>query len=367
MWVLAPYGPVTWGGVLGRWCVLNEVAGLKYAAAELYGDFAACFIAGDDVAIAAALKMSGVLALGADDQVALKDLPAEQDFKNVIEARGHDPARLDPTRPLYAILNDVQKIRPRLKPRRVGTQVIFDGPPANLLDVRLLRRNTLRNIEAERLRREGGMTFRPRRSGYYGGADLYDFTTTENPLSGGGNWTNKVDPTHGNMEATGGQGKSASGVGSAWWNALQPPGDMEAWVSVPVAGTYSDLAICVQSPGTSGADWYSLSASQDQGTNAVLRWDNTGYTILNTFGGSPPNGYAYSFAKVGNDLESRIDTGGGYPMTPDDTTADSTYAGGYGGLRPADTSIRVDDFGVSTVGGGGGGTILPQMMQHHGG
>lgn len=187
---------------------------------------------------------------------------------------------------------------------------------------------------------------------------LATFTTTENPLSEGGNFTNPLYNGNGNLEATGGQCKAtnAGGDDSAYWDTTTFGPNCEIYVDVATAGADGNhnntLAIRIVDPGLTTLDGHGCTffSGTTGATNGLAQvWEHT-------------NG---SFTQIGADIEMDITNGvkTGYDgvggtlgiyrnagsWVQEATRAAVYTAAGNIGIGIKDTTIRLDNMGGGTV------------------
>lgn len=192
----------------------------------------------------------------------------------------------------------------------------------------------------------------------------------ENPLSEGGNWAGPLRTTAGQARRVTNQyGPPSSGTstGESYWTPSTPGPDSEVFVTVaglPTGnGFFSGLCARIQTPNTSGVDFYALEVVRTSAgvyTPSIYRVINgtfTKITDLATFNPTVGEMWGLEVVGAGATVTLRMwrNTGSGWVQVGSDvsdTDANRIVAAGklglyLGGTIP--TGWRFDDFGGGTV------------------
>jgi hypothetical protein len=153
--------------------------------------------------------------------------------------------------------------------------------------------------------------------------------------------------------------------GEAYWDVGTFGPDSEAYgtiTTLPHEGGDMGLAICVQSPDTTGADGYRLIYKRLAGTDTVEirrvdNGNNPGTLIGSITSQEIAAGDSLGLEKIGSTVAAYYKAAAG-SWTLLTSGTDSTYGTGFIGLYSFSTGTngRWDNFGGGTVVGGGGGS-----------
>lgn len=183
---------------------------------------------------------------------------------------------------------------------------------------------------------------------------------TENPLSGGGNWTNPLLFGNSALQIESGVanqvGGTSSGANSAYRSNTTYGPDSEAYITLTVKSGSSLVAVYarITNPNSSGAsDGYSVSLAISGGTDTlrVERVDNDIKTIIASASQEVSAGDAFGLECNGTTIAAYYKaSGGSWNATPTASTTDATYgSAGYVGLTINGAGHSGDDFGGGTL------------------
>lgn len=174
---------------------------------------------------------------------------------------------------------------------------------------------------------------------------LDDFNrANENPLSGGGNWTNKIVSADSDMKVDTNKAQAVA-YGSAWWSATSFNADQEAFVTDTSAAEACRVYTRLAAPGTAGADGYTLVAAAPGSALQLYRMDDTAFTAIGAaFTQTIVAGDSFKLVSIGSTHTICFKPAAG-SWTELGTRTDGTYnASGYIGIYAA-SNFTVDDFG----------------------
>lgn len=176
----------------------------------------------------------------------------------------------------------------------------------------------------------------------------------ENPLSGGGSWSNKVVAANGDVLVS---GNSVTGTGggicSAWYNASAPGADCEVYASVPTPPTSSitnaRVYARIATPGTAGVDAYFLQYTGN-GTWTLFRLTNASGSSIASGSITLAAGDKIGISCIGDQISGYVYQSGAWSLLG--TATDATYsAAGYAGIgmNAGSGGAVMDDFYFGTV------------------
>jgi hypothetical protein len=188
---------------------------------------------------------------------------------------------------------------------------------------------------------------------------LDSFTrANENPLSGGGNWSDSLNGSHGNLQLVSNAVKTAlggSGTATAWWNAANFGPDCEASLKISTKPTITAhevfLFARIQGEGTATYDGYFFRMINQSGTDTweITRVDNGTGTVLASGSQEYSSGDSFAIQCIGSIISAWYKPAAG-SWTLLGAVRDTTYAAaGKIAIGVPDTTVVVDDFAAQTL------------------
>ena len=211
-----------------------------------------------------------------------------------------------------------------------------------------------------------------------------DFGVSENPLSGGGAWTQMASAVHPGYVSGGSIGWSPYNAypalhGAFWQVASLAAGGNGAAVAATLTSSPSNvdrhfsLWMDIPDGPSSGSAGYELRFTQTAFANtydlAIVRWEAGAGTVLATQTGYvlPPGG-SFALADAGATVSAWVDVGGGFTQVL--SADDSTFDSGFVGIAGAGNITRIRSFRAGALtgapAGGGGGVTLKANYRLHG-
>lgn len=204
------------------------------------------------------------------------------------------------------------------------------------------------------------------------------FSTPENPLSGGGRWTQLSSATHPGRVSGGWSPYQAFPTAhGAFWNVAPL---VVGGSGVAVAATlgasplnadrYFSLWMDIPDGPSSGSTGYELRFTQTTLANAydvaIVRWQaGTGTVLASQPGHTLPPGSSFALADDGATVSAWTNLGGGFTQAL--SASDSTFDSGFVGIAGAGNITRIQDFragALDVLPAPGGATLRANYLLH---
>lgn len=203
-----------------------------------------------------------------------------------------------------------------------------------------------------------------------------DCNRTEDPLSQGGAWTNRISSLDNDVRGNGTGcvlGTAGGAFGSAF-RTVASGADAESFLTIttlPATGEVVEVWVRIADGATATPDGYFLDVAKTAGSATWTLWKSVDGAQTDLTAASPVTqaisaGDSIGIEVIGDNIKGYLKTGGSWSLIISTTGGSAVTAAGSIGFVVQQTTAVVDDIGGGTVVAGGGGTTPSRMLRGFG-